>query len=143
MRAFLPFLAMLLPALVPLGAAGHSYTLEDVAVGHLWAPPPEDGATTLDVYGPILNRGAVPARLAGVSTPVAESAGFADSDGASLADLALPPGKPVTLAAWSHHIRLSGLRRPLEAGDRIPMTLDFGGAGRLDIEVVVERNGSH
>ena len=39
--------------LAPVSARAHSYSLGEIAIGHIWAPPPEPGANGLAVYGAI------------------------------------------------------------------------------------------
>ena len=120
----------------------HSYKLGDIAVGHVWAPPPQPGDEGLPVYGPILNRGDAMVRLIGVSTPAAERVGFRSmKDGEAIWANAvdLPPGKPLALAAWREHIWLSGLQRPLKDGDSLDLILDFGEAGQLTVKVPIEK----
>lgn len=132
--------------LKPTMVAAHSYKLGDIAVGHLWTPPPEEEARGLPVYGPILNRGATPVRLVGASTPVAEQVRFRlekEGEVRSWEAIAFAPGKPLALAPWREHIWLSGLNRPLKEGDSFDLTLDFGDAGGLSVKVVVEKASGH
>jgi len=127
-------------------AWAHSYKLGDIAVGHIWAPPPEDDAEGLAVFGPILNQGGATVRLVGASTPIAGQVRFRRlSDGAAtwVDAIELRPGKPLALAAWREHIWLSELRKPLKNGDAFDLTLDFGSAGTLKIKVEVETAGGH
>lgn len=127
-------------------AAAHGYKLGAIAVGHVWAPPPAPGADGVAVYGPILNGGAAPARLERASSPIADEVRFrTEKDGTVswVPGIDLRPGKPVALAPWREHIWLSGLKRPVEAGGSFPLTLDFGPAGTLDVEVVVESKSGH
>jgi len=130
----------------PTVANAHSYKLGDIAVGHIWAPPPEEGADGLPVYGPILNRGDIAVRLVGAATPVAARVRFrAEKDGNARWPEAIEfaPGRPLALAAWREHIWLSGLKKPLAAGDSFELTLDFGEAGSLIVKVVVEKASGH
>lgn len=133
-------------ALAPATAAAHSYKLGDIAVGHVWAPPPEPGAKGLPVYGPILNRGDAMMRLVGVSTPAAEWVRLRrmkDGEATWPNAVDLRPGKPLALAAWREHIWLSGLKEPLKEGDSFDLTLDFGEAGQLTVKVVIEKASGH
>lgn len=125
-------------------AMAHSYKLGDIAVGHIWASPPATSADGMAVYVPILNRGTDTVTLVGVSSPIAASAGFRrDKDGAvtEVDTIDIPSMKPVSLAAWREHIWLQGLKRPIEVGDAFPLTLDFGPAGTVEVEVEVEKAG--
>jgi copper(I)-binding protein len=136
-------LAILQP---PGDANAHSYKLDDIAVGHFWAPPPEEGAAGVPVYGPILNQGDSTVRLVGASSPIAKDVRFRveKDDGVSWPEaVELRPDKPLGLAAWREHIWLSGLKRPLKDGDDFELTLDFGDSGQLTVKVVVEKAAGH
>lgn len=50
----------------------------------------------------------------------------------------LPAGKQVALKPGGLHIMLIGLKRPLKAGERFPMTLRFENAGEVTVQVDVE-----
>jgi copper(I)-binding protein len=130
---------------VPMASA-HSYKLGDIAIGHVWAPPPEKGATGVPVYGPILNRGETTVRLVGASTPMAEQVRFRTEKNGEVRwreAIKLSPGKPLALAPWREHIWLSGLKKPLKEGDSFDLILDFGGAGQLMVKIVVETATGH
>lgn len=133
-------------ALAPATTAAHSYKLGDIAVGHVWAPPPEPGAEGLPVYGPILNRGKVMMQLVGVSTPVAERVRLRrmkDGEVTWPNAVDLRPGKPLALAAWREHIWLSGLKELLKEGYSFDLTLDFGEGGQLTVKFVIEKASGH
>jgi periplasmic copper chaperone A len=128
------------------GANAHDYKLGQIAIGHIHTPPvadPDEGAA---VVVPLFNRGSEPASLVAVHTAVAERARFREVEGNEtrwLERIDLPPGRPVALAAWRAHIWLDGLKGPLEKGDRFPLTLDFGPAGAIEVEVYVEAEAKH
>ena len=131
---------------VPTAADAHSYKLGDIAIGHIWAPPPEQGAEGLPIYGPILNRGDATVRLVGATTPIANQTRFRiakDNQVRWPHAVTLKPGKPLALAAWREHIWLSGLKGPLAGGDSFDLTLDFGEAGQLKIKVIIEKGSGH
>ncbi len=52
----------------------------------------------------------------------------------------LPAGKPVKLAPGGYHVMLMGLRKPLNAGDKVPLKLTFelGDKRRETVELSVE-----
>ena len=52
--------------------------------------------------------------------------------------IALPAGKTVELKPGGLHMMFVGLKAPLKAGDRFPVTLKFEKAGEVTVEVVVE-----
>jgi len=131
---------------LPDRAKAHSYNLPGIMVGHVWAPPPADGEDGIAVYGPILNTGAEALQLVGASSPIAEQTRFRISkDGAvSWPDsIELRPNKPFGMAKWREHIWLSGLKKTVKEGDQFEVVLDFGSAGKLPVEVVVEKSANH
>ncbi|MEW5424937.1 copper chaperone PCu(A)C [Amorphus sp. 3PC139-8] len=134
-------------SLTPLAATAHSYKLGDIAVGHIWAPPatPSDGE--VPIYAPILNGTDHEVTLTGASTDIADEVRFQavkdDGEVETFRSIALPRGRPTSLAAWSTHLSLDGLHKPLQTGDAFPLTLDFGPDGSLDVTVEVESQAGH
>jgi copper(I)-binding protein len=43
----------------------------------------------------------------------------------------------------ARHLRLIGLKKSLNAGDRFDMILDFLNAGEIAVEVIVENGSGH
>lgn len=132
--------------LVPVSMAlAHGYRLGEIAIGHIWAPPPDaDGNTA--VYVPILNEGDRTVYLTGVETDVTDRAVLRIvEDGKSrLVDrVAFEPGRPLALAPWREHIWLEHVKKPLKAGDSFDLALDFGAAGKVTVAVEVEEHGGH
>ncbi|GIZ50833.1 copper chaperone PCu(A)C [Noviherbaspirillum aridicola] len=103
-------------------------------------------------YLTIENRGKAADRLVGAATPVAKSVELhtmsmqgnvmkmrevGGIDIGSAATLEMKPGE-------GYHLMLMGLRQPLRAGERFPLTLQFDKAGKLEVEVSVqEAAGGH
>lgn len=56
--------------------------------------------------------------------------------------LELPAGKTVELKPGGYHVMFIGLKAPLKAGDKFPMTLKFEKAGVVTVEVSVEAPGA-
>lgn len=138
--------ALLMIAMTSAIANAHSYKLGEIAVGHIWAPPTAEGSAGTAVYGAILNQGERPVRLVGASTQAADKVRFrVEQDGRVRwpESIELLPGNPLSLAPWRQHIWLAGLRRPLKGGDAFDLMLDFGDAGSLTVEVVVEEAAGH
>lgn len=121
-------------------AAAHSYTLGKIAIGHVWAKPAERGGAT-SVYGPIFDQDIGSVTLEAVSTP-AGRAGFRSETAGKLDHIDVPAGKPLALAAWREHIWVDDLARSLKPGDHFPLTMDFGAAGQITVEVEVENQGT-
>lgn len=58
----------------------------------------------------------------------------------AIAALELPAGKAVELKAGGLHLMLMGLKKPIQAGDKVPLTLVFEGRDkkRQTVELAVE-----
>jgi len=54
--------------------------------------------------------------------------------------VALAAGSQVKFMPGGYHIMLMGLKQPLKAGDRFPLTLKFAKAGSVTVEVLVEKD---
>lgn len=77
-------------------------------------------------------------RLIGVITPVASGAEIGSPDGVRGLDLALAPGQEMLLTETGTHVRLTGLRQPLELGRVYPMKLVFERSGVLNAQLSVD-----
>src|SRR3546814_18774460 len=50
----------------------------------------------------------------------------------------IPAHGSAVLRPGSHHLMLIGLKQPLHAGERFPLTLTFEKAGTITVEITVE-----
>ena len=134
MRQFIGFLAGALFSLSAVAA-------QDVAVSGAWlratAPGQDSAAVSMHITS------SRDARLVGVSSPVAKHAAIhtmKHENGMMVMRevdaLALPAKQQVTLGSGDH-IMLTGLKRPLKAGDSVPLklTVEFSGKHRETIAV--------
>lgn len=85
-----------------------------------------------------------PLKLVAVRTPLTDMAEIHEmkmDDGVmkmrQVEALPLPAGQAVALKPGSYHIMLMGLKAPVKAGDRVPLTLTVEGADgkRTDVDV--------
>lgn len=117
-----------------------------VQVSDVWCRPTPNGARTGACYATLTAQGRDD-RLVGVSTPAAGMAMahrmemkdgiMRMADGAS--ELALPDGRPITLAPGGTHLMLMGLKGPLTAGSTVPLTLDFAEAPDVTVQAAVRQ----
>jgi copper(I)-binding protein len=121
---------LVLTALLATGAAP-----PPISVSGGWTRPALTGMTAAG-YLVIVNRGPRPDRLVAASSPVAASVSLHESRMVGsvmtmrpVGSLTIPPRGRVTLGPGGLHLMLEGLRRPLRAGERIPLNLQFAGAG--------------
>ncbi|MEP6968433.1 MAG: copper chaperone PCu(A)C, partial [Pseudomonadota bacterium] len=133
---------LLVPASVAVsGLAPAAITLHDA-----WTRPAAAGMNAAG-YGAITNRGPHADRLIGAASAAASKVSIHESRSAggvmsmrTLSDLAIPAGATVTFAPGGLHLMLEGLKRPLNPGARVAITLTFIKAGVVRSELVV-RNG--
>lgn len=126
--------------------AGHA----DISVSQAWSRATPKGAKVAGGYLTIENRGTQPDRLLSASSAAAskvEIHQMAIQDGIMtmrpLDDgLIIPPDATVTLAPGGDHIMFVGLAAPFEEGQRIPVSLNFEHAGKIDVNFDVGSVGA-
>jgi copper(I)-binding protein len=138
--------AALLMSVAMADATSNDYHANNVHVDHVYARSTVPGQTSGVAYLTIENKGSGADKLVSVSSPIAASTEIHSMamDGTimrmrEVSDLALPPSAKIVMSpGGGYHIMLVGVKKPLTAGDKIPMSLRFEKAGKLDITVVVE-----
>lgn len=125
----------------PANAAPLPLTVTD---GRVVAVPP--GVTDTSVFATLTNTGPDDIQLSGVSSPAAtggllmithtDEAGLTGMSGVDT--LTVPAGGTLTLSDTGDHLMLSGLKAPLQAGERLSLTLTDtqGRALTLDLPVL-------
>ena len=111
-----------------LACAAAAVAAPPVAVEAAWLRAPAPGQNVAGAYLDITSR--VPATLIAVESPAAgrvELHTMSMDDGVMrmrpLARIDLPAGKTVKLKPGGHHLMLMDIKRPLNAGDRVALTL--------------------
>jgi periplasmic copper chaperone A len=96
------------------------------------------------------NRCAADDRLIGATTPVASKAGLHTEimeNGVMkmrpLESVDIAPRGTASLKPGGSHIMLTGMKRPLDRGDHIPITLKFAHAPPLTAQVEVAKIGAN
>lgn len=127
-------------------AAAHEYKLGALEIIHPWARASIGKARSGAAYLAIANNGTTPDRLIGVQTPAAKKAHLHESvmeNGVMkmrpVEGIDIAPGDAAVLEPGGFHIMLMGLKAPLVEGTRFPMTLVFEKAGRIAVEVAVQK----
>jgi periplasmic copper chaperone A len=131
-------------------ALAEDYSIGTLQIGKPWSRATPKGAKVAGAYMTITNKGAAPDRLVGGSTSAAS--GFEvhsmvmDQGVAKMrpveGGLEIKPGETVELKPGSFHVMLTGLKQPLEKGQKVKATLEFEKAGKVDIEYAVEAVGT-
>lgn len=145
-------LCLLLAALLsatapaPAPAQAHDYKAGSLEIGHPWARATVPGMRAGAAFLTVANHDGVAAdRLVAARTPAADKAELhehvRDGDVMRMRPVAggieIPPGATVALAPGGLHIMLIGLKAPLAAGSRVPLTLVFERAGEVAVELAV------
>lgn len=124
----------------------HDYKAGDLQVGHPWARPTVPGQPSGGAYLTIENKGKTGDKLISVASPVAKSSEIhtMSMEGnvmkmREVGSIDLKPSDKIAMQPGNgYHIMLIGLTQPLRIGDKIPLTLTFEKAGKLDVSVFVE-----
>ena len=142
------FIFASIAALVVTASAlsGPAARAEDVKAGDLvisqaWSRATPKGAKVGGSYLTIENKGSAPDKLIGASSDVAGSIQVHEM---SMADgmmkmrpveggLVIDPGKTVKLAPGGYHLMMMDLKNPLKQGDKLPITLEFEKAGKVQV----------
>jgi hypothetical protein len=139
-------------ALVISNVAAPAYATEPapqaVTVSAAWARATPPGMTVAAVYLTLVG-GSQADRLVGAGTPRAEMAQIhvvSEAEGMArmrqTEGVDVPAHKSVALAPQGTHIMLMDLPRPLVAGERFPLTLQFEQAGTIGVSVEVRAPGA-
>jgi hypothetical protein len=123
---------------------------EDVKAGDLvitqgWTRATPGGAKTGGGFLTIENKGSSPDKLVGVSADVAGKVEVhqmaMDNSVMKMrpveGGLTIDPGKTVKLAPGGLHLMMMDLKSPLKQGDKLPVTLQFEKAGKVQVTLDV------
>jgi len=115
-------------------------------IDHAHARPTVPGQSSGAAYLSIENKGKFSDKLLTVSSPIAASAEVHNTtmDGnimrmREVSELEVQPSARVVMTPGDgYHIMLVGLKKALVPGQKIPLSLRFEKAGKLEIEAVVD-----
>ena len=147
MRVLLQFITMTLLIAASSFAFAQSAFIQ---VEQPWSRATPAGARTGAVYLTVTNKSHDADRLLGVSSDVADKSQIHEMKVVNgtmemrevSTGLPVPAGGSVVLKPGSSHVMLIGLKKPLTAGETIPLTLDFEKAGKVSITVPVRAMGA-
>ena len=138
-------LSAFLLVVLAFAAGAHEYKAGDLKIGHPWARMTAPGQPSGGAYLKLQNNGSAADRLVGGSTPAADHVEMhsmsMDGDVMKMREgkaIDVAPGQTVELKPGALHLMLVGLKAPLKAGDKVPMTLKFEKAGEVKVELKIE-----
>ncbi len=144
-------LAMILLTLFSLSAHGQDYLLGALRIAHPYSLPTPPGAITGAAYiEDVSNQGPREDKLVGASAPIADHIELhvmrMDGDVMRMRhvpSIAIAPGQHVAMSPGNgYHLMLVGIKIPFKVGDRIPLTLQFEKAGRVEVMLSVQERES-
>ncbi len=121
-------------------ALAHEVKVGSLEITNLWARATPPKAPTGAGYLTITNHGGEADTLTAVSTPAAETSelhimkvknGIMSMHQVE-GGIKIPVGKTVTLAPGGYHLMFITLKGPLKDGGKLPVTLTFAKAGKVD-----------
>ena len=132
-------------AMAAFSANAHEYQAGTLKIGHPWARMTAPGQPSGGAFLKLNNTGTAADRLLGGSTPLADHIELhsMSMEGnvmkmREVNAIDVPPGQTVELKPGAWHMMLIGLKVPLKAGDKVPMTLKFAKAGEVKVELKIE-----
>ena len=122
----------------------------DLVITQAWSRATPGGAKIGGGYLTIENKGATADRLIGGTADVAgkiEVHEMAMKDGVMTMrpvdkGLSIEPGKTVKLAPGGYHLMMFDLKGPLKQGEKLPVTLEFEKAGKVQVSFDVAGVGA-
>jgi copper(I)-binding protein len=136
---------LVIAAALLLASCGQGRPPSDLKLSDGWARETVPGQTTGAAYLVISNNGTGEDRLVGASSAAADHAMVHESSAVNgvarmrhLDDgLGIPSKAALQLAPGGAHVMLIGLKKPLEAGETIPVELQFERSRPISIDVKV------
>ena len=140
----------LLVSLSISGAAlAHEYRVGDIQINHPYARATVPGQTSGGAYMTLENKGKQADTLISAQSPAAQSAEIHSMTMTAdhvmrmreVGSIELKPQEKIVMQPGDgYHIMLLGLKAPLKAGDKLPLTLTFRKAGKVETSISVEEN---
>lgn len=141
MGNFLRFFGLLA---LGFASAGTFASEPEIQVVNPWVQAAPPSAKVLAAYLEIKNNGEKPQTLAEISSPAfgqVEIHRTTTRDNIArmerVKELAIPPRSSVMIKPGGMHLMLMGGKKPLQAGDQVPMTLIFKSGEKLTISATV------
>jgi copper(I)-binding protein len=142
---------IMIAALAIVFATGglHAQTSNSISIENPFSRATPGGAQVGAGYMTITNKGTTADRLMAAASPAAGQVQIHEMsmDGGIMkmrelaGGLTINAGKSVALAPGGFHLMLMGLKAPLKAGDKVPVTLTFEKAGKVDVSLDVQGIG--
>ena len=141
---------LLAASLAATPSFAHDYKIGSIEIVQPWSRATPSTAPSAGGFLTLTNKGNAPDRLIAIETPAAKQAEIHEMkmDGAVMRmrelenGVVLPPGQTVELKPGGYHVMFMGLKAPFVKDQKVPATLVFEKAGRIDIEFQVDALGA-
>ncbi|MGQ0685171.1 copper chaperone PCu(A)C [Bradyrhizobium sp.] len=143
-------LAAMLAAVITTPVRAEDVKAGDLLISQPWSRQTPAGAKVAGGYFTIENKGAAADRLVGGSGDIAGRVEIHEMamEGGIMKmrpldkGLAIDPGKTVKLGPGGYHLMLMNLKGQLKQGDKVPLTLQFEKAGKVNVSLDVQGVGA-
>ena len=127
-------------------ALAADYQIGGLTVSDPWSRALPPNAPAGAAYFTVKNNGQAEDRLIGAESAIAGKAELHTHIKAGemmrmqrVESVAVPASGEAAFAPGGNHVMLIGLQRPLVAGERFPLTLQFEKAGKIEVEVQIRQ----
>jgi copper(I)-binding protein len=123
---------------VATAALAHSHKLKNLEIVHPWCIETNDTADPVSVFMTIKNSGR-PDKLLRATTSIAGKSELRVADDKAVSSVGVATRGATDLKRDGPHIQLLDVRKQLSPYDSFLMTLVFERAGKVEVEVMVEK----
>ena len=141
---FIRLSSLILIAALSGSACAGQYALGELSIHGPWSRELPPVAPNGAAYFRVDNGAGAPARIVSVHSPIADRVEIHthDMEGGVMKmrhvrSVEVPAQGSVAFEPGGLHVMLIGLKQPLVAGERFPLTIEFRDAGRVEVEVEV------
>ena len=143
-------LAALAATAIAVPAVAHDYKVGALEISHPWTRATPPSAKAGGGFLVIENKGTTPDRLVSAQSNAAQKVEIhemkMDGNVMRMRELAggleIPPGGTVTLKPGGLHIMFMELKAPFAKDAKVPVTLVFEKAGKIDVDFAVQDMGA-
>jgi periplasmic copper chaperone A len=131
---------------VSASALAQEYKVGDIRIAQPYARPSVAAQSSGAIYLSIENLGKNSDQLVSAASPVANSVELHTMSMQGnvmkmreVANIEIKPSEKIVMVrGHGYHIMLIGLKQPLRPGDKVPLTLHFKNAGKVETQATVE-----
>ncbi|MBM4965143.1 copper chaperone PCu(A)C [Vibrio parahaemolyticus] len=126
----------------------HDYEVGKIHIDHPWSREAPPNAPVIGGFFQLTNHGDTEDALIAAESPIAgrvEIHTHTNEDGVmkmiKIDEVRVAAHETVVFKPGSFHLMIFNPTQTLQKGDRFPMTLTFKNAGKIDVEMAVEKKG--